>query len=264
VCPNCGPEAGRPLQLPDRRAGCPRPERTLPAGAGLDEAKRALAKLRPEQRPRPAPSFSTLLTVGELAATTRRMGLALTYADELHKTQTRKGTDIPFLSHLLGVASLVLEEGGSEDDAIGALLHDAAEDQGGEETLAEIRQRFGPAVAEIVRACSDTLVGDRDRKPPWRERKEAYLAHLGATKNSSALRVSLADKLHNARSILRDLRDPAVGSSVFERFSAIPSETLWYYRALADTFVRLQPEWPMANELARTVDEIERTVADGD
>jgi (p)ppGpp synthase/HD superfamily hydrolase len=199
-----------------------------------------------------------------MAETTRKMGRALTYADELHKTQLRKGTEIPYLSHLLGVTSLVLEEGGSEDEAIAALFHDAAEDQGGEETLAEIRQRFGPAVAEIVRACSDTLVGDRARKPPWRERKETYLAHLGATENSSALRVSLADKLHNARSILRDLRDPAVGASVFERFSTTRSETLWYYRALADAFVRLQPDWPMAREFARTVEEIERTAAGGD
>lgn len=198
-----------------------------------------------------------------MTETTRRMGRAMTYADELHKTQTRKGTDIPYLSHLLGVTSLVLEEGGSEDEAIGALLHDAAEDQGGEETLAEIQQRFGPAVAGIVRGCSDTLVSDRVRKPPWRERKEAYLAHLSATKNSSALLVSLADKLHNARSIRRDLRDPAVGASVFERFSTTPSETLWYYRALADTFVRLQPEWPMAKELARTVEEIEKTAGEG-
>jgi (p)ppGpp synthase/HD superfamily hydrolase len=198
-----------------------------------------------------------------MTETTRKMGRAMTYADELHKTQTRKGTDIPYLSHLLGVTSLVLEEGGSEDEAIGALLHDAAEDQGGEKTLAEIRLRFGPAVADIVRACSDTLVSDRAHKPPWRERKEAYLAHLGATKNSSALRVSLADKLHNARSILRDLRDPAVGAAVFERFSTTRSETLWYYRALADAFVRIQPEWPMANELARTVEEIERTAANG-
>lgn len=163
----------------------------------------------------------------------------------------RKGTTIPYVSHLLGVAALVLEAGGDEDQAIAALLHDAVEDQGGAATQAEIQRRFGDRVAAIVAACSDT---DRHPKPPWRERKEAYLRHL-AHAPREALLVSLADKVHNSRSLLADLRDD--GDRTWSRFSGGKEGELWYYRRLADTFGAIAPG-RLAAELERTVREIER------
>jgi (p)ppGpp synthase/HD superfamily hydrolase len=125
---------------------------------------------------------------------------ALKFAAKTHRSQRRKGTKVPYIGHLLGVCSLVIEDGGDEHEAIAALLHDAAEDQGGEATLHEIRRRFGDDVADIVLACSDTLV---EPKPEWRKRKEDYLRHL-EHQPVGVLRVSLADKLFNARAILRD------------------------------------------------------------
>jgi len=182
---------------------------------------------------------------------------AVTMARELHAGQQRKGTAIPYFAHLLGVASLVLEGGGDEDEAIAGLLHDAVEDQGGPATLAAIEQRFGPRVAAIVAACSDT---DEVPKPPWRARKEGYLAHLvAADLPEGTLLVSLADKLHNARAIRADLH--AHGDEVWSRFSAGRSDQLWYYRSLAEAFQRLRPG-AMAEELARTVEEI-ATLAGG-
>ncbi|RKQ90875.1 HD domain-containing protein [Solirubrobacter pauli] len=173
-----------------------------------------------------------------------RFDRAVRLARELHAAQQRKGTQIPYLAHLLGVASLVLEDGGSEDEAIAGLLHDAVEDQGGARTLREIEQLFGREVAHIVAACSDT---DVVPKPPWRERKEAYIAHL-ATAHPSVLRVSLADKLHNARAIQYDLQS---GADVWRRFNAGRDEVLWYYGALADAFLQ-RGAGPMAVELQRT------------
>ena len=175
---------------------------------------------------------------------------ALVFASDLHREQRRKSTDVPYVSHLLGVASLVLEDGGSEDEAIAALLHDAVEDQGGAPTLERVRQRFGDEVARIVAACSDT---DQDPKPPWRARKEAYLAHLEEA-DESVLRVSLADKLHNARAIARDLRTH--GEPVWQRFSAGHEEQLWYYRALLDVFQR-RSRSPMVHELAAMLRQLE-------
>ena len=169
---------------------------------------------------------------------------------ELHAMQRRKGAEIPYISHLMGVASLVLEDGGDEDEAIAALLHDAVEDQGGKPTLARIRQLFGERVARIVAACSDT---DVTPKPPWRERKEAYIAHLrDPDLPAGAIRVSLADKLHNARAILFDLR---AGHDVFDRFSAGREEQRWYYDKLASTFADLADS-PMVPELRRVVDDL--------
>jgi len=178
-----------------------------------------------------------------------RFDQALALARELHSDQLRKGTGIPYLSHLLGVTSLVLDDGGTEDEAIAALLHDAVEDQGGEPTLRRIRQLFGPHVADIVEACSDT---DVSPKPPWRERKEAYVAHLLQPLPTGAVRVSLADKLHNARAILFDLR---AGEDVFARFSAGRDQQVWYYDALADAFTKVTDS-PMIDELRRVVDEL--------
>lgn len=158
-----------------------------------------------------------------------REALELTY--QLHARQRRKGdAGIPYLGHLLGVCSLVIEDGGSEDEAIAALLHDAVEDQGGAQTLADIRRRFGPHVASIVEQCSDT---DQVPKPPWRERKQTYLAHLEAVGTpQSVLRVSAADKLHNARAILDDYRRH--GDQLWERFTTrSAADQLWYYTELA-------------------------------
>jgi GTP pyrophosphokinase len=176
---------------------------------------------------------------------------ALTYAARLHSQQRRKGSGVPYITHLLAVAALVGEQGGSEDEVIAALLHDAVEDQGGQPRLAEIRARYGDAVAAIVWGCTDA---DTVPKPPWRERKERYVAHLDEASPSIRL-VSAADKLHNARSILADLR--VLGPDLWDRFTGGREGTLWYYRALADAFLRLSPG-PLADELGQTVGEIER------
>ena len=178
-----------------------------------------------------------------------RFSVAVTFAAELHRDQFRKGTAIPYLSHLLGVASLALEHGADEDEAIAAVLHDAIEDQGGATTEATICRMFGSRVAEIVRACSDT---DVQPKPPWRERKDAYLRHLRSADASTRL-VSASDKLHNARAILSDLRSH--GAAVWTRFNAAPADILWYYQSLAAEFLRGGPE-RLAHEISLVVDEI--------
>jgi (p)ppGpp synthase/HD superfamily hydrolase len=160
---------------------------------------------------------------------------ALVYTCGLHRDQERKGSGIPYFSHLIAVSSLVLEAGGSEDEAIAGLLHDSLEDQGNRTSYEEIARRFGDRVATIVRACSDTEVVP---KPPWRVRKEAYVAHLQGV-DEGVLRVSRADKLHNARSILADLL--AVGPVVWDRFNQPRDQVLWYYGSLAHTFARRLP-----------------------
>ena len=162
---------------------------------------------------------------------TPRYAEAVQYASELHANQTRKSTNIAYISHLLGVSSLVLEAGGDEDMAIAALLHDGPEDQGGQATLDEIKIRFGDRVANIVEGCSDSLVEDPDNKAPWRQRKEEYLAHLKDA-DEDTLTVSLADKLHNARAIATDL--VITGPSTWDRFNASAEEILWYYESIAD------------------------------
>ncbi len=159
----------------------------------------------------------------------------MVYAHHVHQNQRRKGTGIPYIAHILGVTALAIEYGATEDEAIGALLHDAAEDGGGEATLAEIRARFGDTVADIVLGCSDSLVEDPEDKLPWRERKENYLAHLENASASVCL-VSAADKLHNVRSIMRDYREH--GEDIWERFQGRRDGTLWYYETVADTLVR--------------------------
>jgi (p)ppGpp synthase/HD superfamily hydrolase len=173
---------------------------------------------------------------------------ALLYASRLHRDQRRKGTDIPYITHLLAVASLVGENGGTEDEVIAALLHDGPEDQGGLPTLEDIRAHFGDEVAEIVDGCTDTY---EDPKPPWRERKERYLAHLGGASDSVRL-VSSADKLHNARTVLSDYR--RLGEDLWTRFNGNREGTLWYYRAIVDA---LPGESPIVEELDRVVTELE-------
>jgi GTP pyrophosphokinase len=183
-----------------------------------------------------------------------RFTRALELAYELHAEQKRKGSGVPYFGHLLGVTSIVVETGASEDEAIAALLHDAAEDQGGRETLERIRTEFGDEIATIVESCSDSFGAP---KPPWRERKQAYLDHLEEA-GDSALRVSLADKLHNARQIVVDYRD--AGEALWERFNAERDAVLAYYRALAAIFSRRMPG-ALATELSVTVAELDGLVA---
>jgi (p)ppGpp synthase/HD superfamily hydrolase len=179
---------------------------------------------------------------------------ALAYAAELHNTQTRKASDVPYVGHLLSVAGLVIEADGTETEAIAALLHDAAEDQGGDATLAAIEERFGATVAAIVEECSDTVVTP---KPPWRQRKEQYIAHLDEASDSAIL-VSIADKLDNARAILRDLRRH--GPSLWQRFNTDdPHEHLWYYRSLLEVYRRRSDSW-MVDELGRVVRTLEEEI----
>ena len=179
-----------------------------------------------------------------------RFAEALVYAAEVHAGQSRKGTTVPYVSHVLGVCALVLEDGGGEDEAIAALLHDAVEDGGGPPVLEEIRRRFGDRVAEIVWACSDT---DETPKPPWKERKTRYIAHVRAA-GPDARRVSCADKLHNARSMVRDYR--LVGERLWDRFSASAEDNLWYYRSLVQAF-RQPGSTALVDELERVVGELE-------
>ena len=187
-----------------------------------------------------------------MATLSDRFEKALVWATRLHAEQERKGSGVPYISHLLAVAASALEHGADEDQAIAALLHDAVEDQGGVETLSQIVQRFGPRVARIVEGCSDTL--SSHPKPPWRERKEAYIAHLREASASVRL-VSACDKLHNARSILRDLA--AIGDEFWGRFTASEEESLWYYRSVVEA---LGHDWghPIVGELRTVVDEIHR------
>lgn len=188
---------------------------------------------------------------------TNRFEAALIYALHLHAQQKRKGTTIPYISHLLAVTAIVLEDGGSEDEAIAALLHDAIEDQGGEPIRQEIRRRFGDKVVEIVNGCTDT---DQTPKPPWLERKEKYLEHLRSA-GPEILRVSAADKLHNARSLLSDLRRH--GTAIWGRFNGGRDGTLWYYRRLVQIFHESGPRF-LAEELDRVVSELERLAGVGD
>ncbi len=182
---------------------------------------------------------------------TDRFEAALSYALNLHAQQTRKGTRVPYISHLLAVAALVLEDGGSEEEAIAALLHDAIEDQGGEPTRQEIHRRFGDKVVEIVNGCTDT---DKTPKPPWLERKKRYLEHLHGA-SPEILRVSAADKLHNARTLLSDFRRH--GQEVWQRFNGGREGTLWYYRQLVQIF-RANNSSFLIDELDRVVSELER------
>ena len=161
-----------------------------------------------------------------------RFEAALTFATQLHRHQARKGTTVPYLSHLLSVTALVLEAGGGEDEAIAALLHDAIEDQGGDTTRQEISQRFGTAVSELVEACTDS---DESPKPPWQERKLRHLQRLREVPpqiQRQVRRIVLADKLHNARSTLADLR--LQGPQTWAKFKTGRAGTLWFYGAVLE------------------------------
>jgi (p)ppGpp synthase/HD superfamily hydrolase len=195
---------------------------------------------------------------------TERFDHALAYASALHRTQHRKGSGIPYVSHLLAVAAIAIENGADEEQAIAALLHDAVEDQGGLPQLEQIRARFGDGVAQIVADCTDDLEGTKSQSDTpeqkfreWQDRKRAYLASL-AHKSARSLAVSLADKTHNASAINTDLR--SAGEAVWSRFTGRKEGSLWYYRALADAF-RAKAPGIAAERFVREVEEMEELAA---
>ena len=181
----------------------------------------------------------------------RKFEEALEYAARVHRDQTRKGTRIPYVTHLLAVAAIVGENGGTENEVVAALLHDAPEDQGGEARLEDIRERFGDEVVGIVAGNTDTY---EDPKPPWRERKEAYVARIAREPDPVRL-VSAADKLHNARSVLADFR--TMGDALWARFNGGKEGTLWYHRALVKALATAGTN-AVVEELDRVVSELER------
>jgi (p)ppGpp synthase/HD superfamily hydrolase len=184
-----------------------------------------------------------------------RFQQAFSYACDLHAKQKRKGKDVPYISHLMGVAAIVLEHGGTEDEAIAALLHDAVEDQ--DATFEEIAKRFGDEVALIVRGCTNVETGPDSE---WRGGQEKYFTQLSESGPSVWL-VAKADKLYNARNILDDYRN--VGESLWKRFMGGKDGTLWYYRTLSKTFREIDPS-PLADELSRVVSELEQLVREAD
>ncbi len=185
---------------------------------------------------------------------THRFAEAVGYALELHREQRRKISGAPYAAHLLGAAANVLEYGGSEDEAIAALLHDAIEDQGGADARRAIADRFGEWIAEIVDGCSDA---EGSPKPPWQDRKERYIAHLGTAAPSVRL-VCAADKLHNIRALTADYR--RLGDSLWQHFRGGRDGTLWYYRAIVDA-LQMVDSRPIVNELAQAVTQFEDAVS---
>lgn len=185
---------------------------------------------------------------------------ALLFASEVHRLDKRKGTGKPYISHLLGVCSLVVDYGGDEDMAIAALLHDAVEDHGGRPMLERIRQRFGERVARIVDGCTDSYAENPDQKAPWRERKEAYLARV-RDEDADARIVSAADKLYNCRTIVRGVKKH--GLCVLDRFNGGRRNTVWYYSQLVQAF-REAGTHELVEELALAVAELESLSARGD
>jgi len=184
----------------------------------------------------------------------RRFREALAFAAETHEGQGRKGTDTPYISHLLGVTDIVLEHGGDEEQAIAALLHDAIEDCGGDEMRQKIRERFGDRVTRMVDDCTDAEVIP---KPPWRQRKLDYLAHIPEAHPDSLL-VSMADKLHNSTAIVRDFRRH--GPSVFDRFSAGPKDTAWYYESLVNAYEARQLAGDLQGDALALLEELRSAV----
>jgi (p)ppGpp synthase/HD superfamily hydrolase len=210
------------------------------------------ARAKKKDRPRRTHGPQKALKLGP------RFLRAFLFAAEKHAGQARKASTIPYIAHLMGVASLVLEAGGDEDLAIAALLHDVVEDCGGAPMLKEVRRRFGKRVAKVVDGCTDA---DTYPKPPWSERKEDYIRHL-RTADADTRLVSAADKLNNVRSVLADYRE--VGESIWSRFKGGREGTLWYYQALLDEFLRRTPN-RLTHELERAVRELEgmTQVSDG-
>jgi (p)ppGpp synthase/HD superfamily hydrolase len=235
---------------------CPRchSTRVVPAGdatwhcsdCGADFGHCELDRQLPGQEPKVPPAATPPLG--------HRFRKALQFAAKAHAAQTRKGKSTPYVAHLLAVTSLAIEAGADEDTAIAALLHDAVEDQGGRAMLERVRLRFGARVAGIVSECTDAEVPKGAEKPPWRKRKEAYVAGI-AHKSPEGLLVSLCDKIHNAREILADYREH--GEALWARFAGGREGTLWYYRALVEAF-RERGEPRLWQALEETVAELER------
>ena len=171
---------------------------------------------------------------------------ALQFCFEIHKDQRRKGGNVPYVSHLLAVSAMVMEQGGNEDEAIAALLHDSAEDCGGLPMLEQVRNRFGDKVASIVEGCTDSLSEDPDNKESWKVRKERYIAHLRQADRSTLL-VAACDKFHNLSNTVRDLN--AHGKQVWSRFNKGPEDQVWYYSECISAFEAV--ELPVAKELQR-------------
>jgi (p)ppGpp synthase/HD superfamily hydrolase len=191
---------------------------------------------------------------------TERFSAAVEYARQLH-TEYRKGTDVPYMAHLLGIASLVLGEAGgrvpvTEDMVIAALLHDTVEDHGGMSRLRDVEQRFGSNVARLVAGLSDTFAEDHDKKEGWEERKNAYLARL-RNETDDVLLISAADKLYNAKSILDDHR--LIGDAVWERFKRSSRQQLWYFHLLLVVF-RTNPTNKIVDDFERVVRELTELV----
>jgi (p)ppGpp synthase/HD superfamily hydrolase len=182
---------------------------------------------------------------------TERFEEALVFAHQLHRQQIRKGSGVPYVAHLLSVTALVLEAGGGEDEAIAALLHDAVEDQGGAATREQIRQRFGDMVTEIIDGCTES---DTIPKPPWRDHKQSYLEHL-CHASPAVLEVSLADKLHNARSLLAEYYQQ--GESIWTQFKGGKAGTFWFYRSLVQVYRERSASWQV-QELERVVTQLEQ------
>lgn len=180
-----------------------------------------------------------------------RFDEALIFANRTHAQQKRKHSGAPYLAHVLGVTALVLEDGGSEDEAIGALLHDAAEDQGGEQMLATIREKFGAKIEQIVRECSDTLASP---KPPWRKRKEQHLEVL-RTALPETIRIMQADKVYNARNLQRSLIEH--GPQAWQKFKGGREGTLWYFRQMHTLLSQTRSGYLMM-ELGRLIEILER------
>ncbi|MFN2143896.1 MAG: HD domain-containing protein [Anaerolineales bacterium] len=181
---------------------------------------------------------------------TEKFEQALLFAIHIHAGQTRKGSQTPYFAHILGVASLVLEDGGTETEAIAALLHDAAEDGAGQDTLDEIQAQFGAEITEIVLDCSDTL---EKPKPPWKERKQAHIEHL-KTSRPESVHVKLADKVHNANNLLRSLHEH--GPAIWDDFKGGRDGTLWYFKGMYEVFSLTRSGYLM-DEFARLIAEIE-------
>lgn len=197
---------------------------------------------------------------GDPPPLTARFLQSVALATEVHGHERRKGTEIPYLAHLLVVTGLVIEDGGEEDEAIAAMLHDAVEDGGGRPLLEHISRTFGAHVASIVEGCSDTV--DLDPRERWIERKRRYLAHLPEVEDDAILRVALADKVHNARSLVRDYREE--GHALWDRFTQKTArEQLWYYSGLLGFFERRRPG-PLTEDLHRAVGELAWLVARDD
>ncbi len=193
---------------------------------------------------------------------TERFERALLYATRLHADDIKRATGAPYIAHLLGVCALVLDDGGDEDEAIAALLHDALEDHPSPTRRDEIRREFGVRVLHLVEIATDTPGGDEGgAKPPWGPRKQAHLEHLAAAAPRDC-RVPLADKLNNARAILREYRDK--GEAIWSRFKAGKDAQLRYRRGLVTAFRRAGVEGPMLDELDRVVSELERLSGSAD